>query len=117
MPADARCMLFTWKVMNGRKCHMLRQVMESVLLDLQDSWTVQVLNLCGAGGIGFLNNRLPSVRRSLTDSAVVSVLSSMKDHISLLCMSQPDCWFKLQHYVNDSSLCRCYAIMLIGKIR
>ena len=70
--ADARCMLFTWKVMNGRKCHMLRQVMESVLLDLQDSWTVQVLNLCGAGGIGFLNNRLFSVQRSLTDCAVAT---------------------------------------------
>ena len=88
--AEARCMLFTCKVMNGRKSHMLRQVMESVLLDLQDPWTVQELNLCGAGGIGFLNKRLLSVRRSLTNTAVASVLSLMRDHTSLLCMPQPD---------------------------
>ena len=71
---------------------MLRQVMESVLLDLQDPWTVRVLNLCGMNeGIGLLINRLSSVRRSLTDTAFASVLSLMGDQISLLSMYQPDC--------------------------
>ena len=84
---------------------MLKLVMQSVLADLQDPWTVWVQHLCGAEGIGTLNKRQATVRRSLTDSAVASVLSLMRAHSSLICMPQPDCWFKLNPYVNDSSLC------------
>ena len=43
-----------------KKTPMLRQVIETVLLDMHDLWTVQVLNLCGTRGLFFLNDRLNS---------------------------------------------------------
>ena len=94
---ECMCMLFTWKVLNGRKSPMLRQVVESVLLDPHDPWTIQVLNLCGTRDMGFLNNKLATVRKSMADAAVADVLSFKP--------APTDFWIKLRPYVNDSSLC------------
>ena len=74
-------------------------------MDTQDLWLTQFLNLCGASGLGLLNNRSTVVRRTMHDAAVAKSLLIMREQTSLLCMPQPDGWFKLQKHVSDSSLC------------
>ena len=82
---DAKCVMFAWKVLNGKHSPMLRHVMETVLKDPQDTWTAQLLNLCSEQGIAFLNNRSSVVRRSMHDSSVAKMLILMREQISLLC--------------------------------
>ena len=102
---DTRCVMFAWKVLNGKRSPMLRHVMETVLKDNQDPWTSQLLDLCGEQGIAFLQNRLSCVRKVMHNSAVTKVLNLMREHVSLWSLPQPVGWFKLQRHVNDSSLC------------
>ena len=78
---------------------MLRQIMERVIMDAQDLWTTWLLNLCGASGLGLLNNRSTvyagqdteqdnrdTQDRTLQEAAVANILLLMWEHISLLCM-------------------------------
>ena len=57
--------------------------------DLQDTWTAQLLDLCGEQGIAFLNKRYSVVRRSVHDSAVAKILPNLDARADLIIVLTP----------------------------
>ena len=97
----SRCLIFTWKVINGKRSSVLKNVLETVLINDQDSWTMQVVGLCGGQGIELMGKRLEFVRKTMFGGAITRVLNLMLERTSLMCMTLPVKWFKLQEHVND----------------
>ena len=81
---DTRTMMFAWKVLNGKRSQRFKQIMNMVIMDAQDRWTTRLLNLCGASGLGLLNNRSTLIRRSLHEAAVTNILLVLREHSSLV---------------------------------
>ena len=101
---NSRCIMFTWKVMNGKNCVLLK-MLDTVLRDWNDPRTLQALNICGPHGLGLMDNHLGFVQKKLEEQAIAGVMSLMREQTLLKYSPQLDRWFKLQNNVSNSSLC------------
>ena len=77
---DSLCIVFTWKVLNSKHNVLEKNILNSVLRDLDDPWILQVKNICGPDGLGLMDKHLGFVRRKLEDQTIAGVLSLMPKH-------------------------------------
>ena len=98
---------------NKKKDPIIKGVLSSVLEDVADPWTAQVRTWSRIVGLSsFVGVSRARVCRQVEMWSISKVQSMIKEHRSLVTLSEPSKWSSLQPHVNDSAQSR-----IINRIR
>ena len=103
----ARSLGYLQALTNRKKDPILKGVVASVLEDTSDPWTAQAqawTQMVGFTTLAGVSKSRVSTQVELWSTSRIQ--SMIKDHRSLVALSEPDRWFTIQPHVNDSSQSR-----------
>ena len=103
----ARTLVFLQALTNKKKDPIIKGVLSSVLEDVANPWTAQVRTWSRMVGLSsVVEVSRARVCRQVEMWSVSKVQSMIKEHRSLVTLSEPSKWFSLQPHVNDSAQSR-----------
>ena len=103
----ARTLVFLQALSNKKKDPIIKGVLSSVFEDVTDPWTTQVKAWSRMVGLpSVVGVSRARVWRQVEMWSVSKVQSMIKEHRSLVTLSEPSKWFSLQPHVNDSAQSR-----------
>jgi len=103
---DAKMVFFAHSLLSGKKDTITKAVVDSVLADATDPWTIRLRSILDAVGIKDLKSiSKASLRKRLHEHGVAQLQLLKTAHSSLKWLTEPRRWFKLQSHINDSDQC------------